>query len=74
MSGSQIARVAQPFAELCSQAALARGAAGVGLGLPLARALAEAHGGSLHIESAPGRGTTVSVRLPVDDHTTRTAA
>jgi cell cycle sensor histidine kinase DivJ len=40
-------------------------AMGVGLGLWLARAFAEAHGGTVRIQSAPGAGTTVSVRLPV---------
>ncbi len=39
---------------------------GTGLGLPLARQFAELHGGSLSIESAPGEGTTVRVRLPVE--------
>ena len=63
-STEQIAHVSEPFAELCSRAALARGKAGAGLGLPLAKALAEAQGGALHIESEPGRGTIVSIRLP----------
>jgi signal transduction histidine kinase len=44
-----------------------RGSGGVGLGLYLSRAIAEAHGGTLDIESAPGQGTTVSVRIPVPD-------
>jgi signal transduction histidine kinase len=35
----------------------------VGIGLPMARALAEAHGGHITIASAPD-GTTVSVHLP----------
>ena len=37
---------------------------GTGLGLPIARRIAVAHGGEIHIESAPGSGTTVEVRLP----------
>ncbi|MDH3229645.1 MAG: ATP-binding protein [Alphaproteobacteria bacterium] len=37
---------------------------GTGLGLPLAKALAELHGGDLVIESRAGEGTTVEVRLP----------
>ncbi len=37
---------------------------GTGLGLPLSKALAEAHGGTLTLDSAPGEGTAVSIRLP----------
>jgi signal transduction histidine kinase len=37
---------------------------GTGLGLPIARRLAAAHGGSISIESVPGVGTTATFRLP----------
>ncbi len=37
---------------------------GTGLGLAMARGFAEQSGGSLGIESAPGRGTTVTLVLP----------
>lgn len=37
---------------------------GSGLGLPLARAIVEAHGGTLALESEPGRGTIASITLP----------
>jgi len=40
-------------------------AAGQGFGLPLARQLIEAHGGTLQIESQPGAGTTATVSLPL---------
>jgi signal transduction histidine kinase len=39
-------------------------AGGTGLGLPIARQIAVAHGGSLSVESAVGVGTTVRVALP----------
>lgn len=38
---------------------------GTGLGLAIAQRIAVAHGGDLSIESAPGAGTTVRVRLPL---------
>ena len=40
--------------------------AGLGIGLPLTRALAEANGAALTIDSAPGRGTEVTVAFGKD--------
>lgn len=37
---------------------------GVGLGLPLVKRLVEEHGGEIHVDSRPGHGTTVRVRIP----------
>lgn len=42
----------------------ARGEPGSGLGLAIAHAVAESHGGSISLDSRPGAGTTVTVRLP----------
>ncbi|MEQ8355035.1 MAG: ATP-binding protein [Kiloniellaceae bacterium] len=39
-------------------------ARGTGLGLPLAKALAELHGGTLDLQSEAGKGTTVTLRMP----------
>ncbi len=39
---------------------------GTGLGLPLAKALVEQHGGVLDLQSRLGAGTTVTVRLPAE--------
>lgn len=57
-----IDRVLQPFEQVDNR--LARRFEGLGLGLPLARALMRMHGGSLRIASEPGRGTHVTVVLP----------
>ena len=47
---------------------------GAVLGLPLVRRLVELHGGRLAIDSAPGRGTTVTVPLPAERAINRSAA
>jgi PAS domain S-box-containing protein len=62
MSEETIAMVLQPFRQ--ADATLARKFEGAGLGLPIAHALTELHGGSLAIVSHEGRGTTVTVELP----------
>jgi two-component system, NtrC family, sensor histidine kinase GlrK len=41
-------------------------AVGVGLGLALAREVAQAHGGDLELIDAPGRGATFQMWLPMD--------
>lgn len=38
---------------------------GLGLGLPLAKAVIEAHGGSIEVDSEPGIGTAFVINLPI---------
>jgi len=45
--------------------ARSRDPGGTGLGLPIARWIAGQHGGSVELESKPGRGTTATVWLPL---------
>jgi signal transduction histidine kinase len=47
--------------------AVSRQIQGSGLGLHLVRRIAEAHGGSVSVQSEPGRGSTFTLELPVAD-------
>jgi PAS domain S-box-containing protein len=62
MTPDEIEIALEPFGQI--DAGLARRYEGTGLGLPLARRLAELHGGSLRVTSRRGRGTKVTVSLP----------
>jgi len=55
-------RVFERFYRLDNEATLR--APGTGLGLPIAKALTELHGGTIEVRSTPGRGSTFTVSLP----------
>ena len=63
MAAEHLAAVSQPFA--FGDAALTRDREGAGLGVAIARAIAELSGGKLAIDSRMGLGTTVAVSLPM---------
>ena len=51
---------------------LTRTVKGSGLGLTLVKQIIEAHGGSVQVESEPGRGSTFSIRIPLKSSKGRT--
>lgn len=64
MTGEDLKTAMMPFgrAEYTFNAA----EPGTGLGIPIASAIVESHGGKLIIESDPAKGTVVSIMLPSD--------
>ena len=69
---SHLPSITKPFVQVAG--AFTRDHEGTGLGLSLVHALVEMHGGDLSIESAVGKGTTVTVRFPVLAETRRISA
>ena len=57
----ELGRIAEPFYMVDKSRARAQG--GAGLGLALCKRIAELHGGTLNVHSAPGMGTTAEIRL-----------
>jgi len=63
LTESEIVLVLEPFRQ--ADSTLASHHQGSGLGLPIARRLAELHGGDLTVHSVKGQGTRVAVTLPI---------
>ena len=64
MTSEELARAGTPFWR--ADGSRARKTGGVGLGLALARRIARAHGGDVTLSSAPGRGTTARLEIPLE--------
>ena len=71
MSREVLARIGRPFER--ADDAYTRLAPGTGLGLALTKSLVALHGGGLRIRSKEGKGTTVSVSLPIRQAAARPA-
>jgi two-component system, OmpR family, sensor kinase len=56
------------FERFARASASRRRSEGAGLGLPIVRAIAEAHGGRVVLSSRPGAGATFTVIVPLDGH------
>jgi two-component system cell cycle sensor histidine kinase PleC len=69
MSPQEIEIAKRPFGQV--ETSLNRTHEGTGLGLPISCALARLHGGELQIESEKGKGTQISVILPLPRGTAR---
>lgn len=65
MSNEEISVALTPFGQV--DGTRARWREGTGLGLPIAKALIELHGGEIEIRSIKGQGTNVSFVLPAPD-------
>ena len=62
IAADDLPQVFEPFSR--RERDRARGSGGTGLGLAIAKAIVDAHGGSIGVDSSPAGGTTFAIRLP----------
>ena len=62
ISRDQVAKIFEPFFQVDSSSTRAFG--GTGLGLTLAKAYVEAHGGRIWVDTTPGQGSTFTAAFP----------
>jgi signal transduction histidine kinase len=65
ISREQVGKIFEPFFQVDSSSTRAFG--GTGLGLTLAKAYVEAHGGRIWVDTAPGQGSTFFATFPRGD-------
>jgi len=63
ISKSDLQKLGRPFEQVQNQ--FTKSHNGSGLGLAISRSLTEMHGGAMKIRSIEGKGTIVSIRLPI---------
>ena len=59
-----LAKLFQPFTQ--AETSISRRFGGTGLGLTIARHLADMMGGAITLDSEPGKGTTATIQLPLE--------
>lgn len=64
MPKDKIPQALEPFGQIHETAHAVGEVTGTGLGLPLAKAMVELHGGQLFLDSDIGKGTTVTITFP----------
>ena len=65
MTPAEMSRLFQPFTQ--ADGSVTRRFGGTGLGLAISKRLVELMGGSISLESVPGKGTTIRVTMPVGE-------
>jgi two-component system sensor histidine kinase/response regulator len=69
MPAEQVAHIFDRFYHIPGLERQSGSSVGLGLGLYVASRIVEQHGGSIEVQSSPGQGSTLSVILPLADHT-----